>query len=181
MIWELSNPNACKSILTLVILRFCSSSLVTKPLLTARTLSRIFSRRRVTRNCCISWSACNAKVARNCHTGWSRRSALKVVTPTEVRKEGTREDGNKVRIKGAMMWKRCATIWFLDCMTNMRKKKMLMVNGERSIYQDASSSSDGISEGSELPDIISDLITSTRLRNAVRRDWPGLKTEQCQY
>lgn len=50
------------------------------------------------------------------------------------------------------------------------KKKMLMVNGERSIYQDASSSSDGISEGSELPDIISDLITSTRLRNAVRRD-----------
>ena len=122
MIWELSNPNACKSILPLVILRFCSSSLVTKPLLTARTLSRIFSRRRVTRNCCISWSACNAKVARNCHTGWSRRSALKVVTPTEVRKEGTREDGNKVRIKGAMMWKRCATMWFLDCMTNMRKK-----------------------------------------------------------
>ena len=50
------------------------------------------------------------------------------------------------------------------------KKKMLMVNGERSNYQDASSSSDGISEGSELPDIISDLITSTRLRNAVRRD-----------
>ena len=50
------------------------------------------------------------------------------------------------------------------------KKKMLIVNGERSIYQDASSSSDGISEGSELPDIISDLITSTRLRNAVRRD-----------
>ena len=47
---------------------------------------------------------------------------------------------------------------------------MLMVNGERNIYQDASSSSDGISEGSELPDIISDLITSTRLRNAVRRD-----------
>ena len=50
------------------------------------------------------------------------------------------------------------------------KKNVLMVNGERSIYQDASSSSDGISEGSELPDIISDLITSTRLRNAVRRD-----------
>lgn len=40
-------------------------------------------------------------------------------------------------------------------------------------YQDRRSSSVGISDGSILPVIISDFITSARLRKAVRRDWPG--------